>query len=134
MNRIRTWFCLALFTIAFAACKKDNSVNINGDIKLNLQNNGTVISAKSGQSIALTLQNPGDGGYDFDTPQFDGRILNLLKHIHIAPTSNNLGDFGTDTWLFAVTGSGNTALTITASRFGNNNSPVTMFNGTIKVN
>ena len=134
MYGIKTFFCVFFVAMAFTACKKDNSLNINGDIQLNLQNNGTSITAAAGESILLTLQNPGDGGYDFDTPQFDGGILNLLKHVHTAPTSNNIGDYGIDTWLFVVTSSGNTALTIPATRFGNNNSQVTMFSVTIKVN
>lgn len=105
------------------------SVQVNG------ADNGKTISLAHGQTLKVDLGNPGDGGYTFDTPQYDASVLSLKGHTHTPPVNTNLiGDFGTDTWEFIALKSGSTSLTVTASRSFEANSTVVMYTGKISVN
>jgi predicted secreted protein len=101
--------------LAFAACKKDNSPNMK-TISLTTVNSGTTVAAVKGQAITLTLSNPGDGGYQFNEPQFDAAILKLNSHTHLNATTNTAGNFGNDTWTFTALGGGTSPIIILASR------------------
>ena len=102
----------------------------NTDIKINLINsvfpdkkitsddNGKVVTLAKSQHVEIVLGNPGDGGYQFDAPEYDTSLLHLNTHSHIAPTSKNAlpGNFGTDVWEFTAIKSGSTDVSITATR------------------
>jgi len=64
----------------------------------------------------VTLSNPMDGGYEFNTPIYDAGVLTLSNHTHTAGDINRTGDGGTDTFNFTSLKSGTTNLSITASR------------------
>ncbi|MHB8206150.1 protease inhibitor I42 family protein [Mucilaginibacter sp.] len=114
MNGIKTSLLLVLI-IAIISCKKDN--NSKPVIKLTSADSGKALSATQGQKINITLSNPGDGGYVFNTWQYDSSILQLNSHTHINPTNTTIvGDFGSDVWLFTALNSGKSALSITVSR------------------
>lgn len=95
---------------------------------------GKTINITQGETIKLTLQNPGDGGYTFDAPKFDASVLSLANHEHNSPAASNIsGNFGSDTWEFTAKSSGYTTLTVTASRSWDKAHPIPIFNGTIAV-
>ncbi|MEI8130358.1 MAG: protease inhibitor I42 family protein [bacterium] len=82
--------------------------------------NGKVEALAVGQKFTLTLPNPGDGGYQFDNPEYDTSLVHLDNHTHLAPQANApLGNFGTDIWEFTSLAKGSTDLTISASRSWN---------------
>lgn len=122
------------FTICNPSCKKAGN-NLNSQVvQVDYNENGKTIAAAQGQTLTLTLGNPGDGGYAFDAPQYNTMVLSLINHTHIAPASNAIGDFGKDTWEFKALKTGTSALNITATRSFDKNNPVVMFSGTITVN
>jgi len=101
-------------------------------ISLTAANSGGTITAVKGQSITVTLSNPGDGGYQFNDPQYNASVLKLNSHTHANPVNSNaVGDFGTDTWTFTPQSSGTTTLSIAASR--GTADVVTMFSTNISV-
>lgn len=96
------------------ACKKER---VNADVQLTSQDSGKTTSVSNGETIALTVGNPGDGGYQFIDPKFDSSVLILNSHTHQPPKdSKMIGDFGTDTWKFTAIANGKTMLTVSASR------------------
>ena len=100
---------------------------------LDSYNNSSVI-ASLGQVMTLTLGNPGDGGYQFNTPIYNSAVLTLTNHVHTPPTDPRIvGDFGKDTWTFTANQRGNTNLQITASQSWEPNAPSTMFSTNIAV-
>jgi predicted secreted protein len=134
-NMKKILFFVLTFIIAFtgfnASCQKGNNMQT---VQVTAADTGKTISIAQGETIKLTLQNPGDGGYAFDAPKFDASILNLGNHAHNSPAAGNVsGNFGTDTWEFTAKSSGSTLLTVTASRSWDKAHPVTIFNGTIAV-
>ncbi len=91
-----------------------------------------------GQIISVTLCNPGDGGYKFDTPQYDSSILNLISHVNI-PIQSNIyppmpgGCYGNDVFKFQVLNTGTSKLNITASQPWIGGSTSNMFNATFVI-
>ncbi|MEO6633821.1 MAG: hypothetical protein ABIN13_18910, partial [Mucilaginibacter sp.] len=71
----------ALSLTSISSCKK-NGVSPKAIVQVDYTKNGQTISVATGQSLQLTLGNPGDGGYDFDTPQFNPLVLSLVSHTH----------------------------------------------------
>jgi predicted secreted protein len=106
-------FVAALFAIV--SCKKDTtSANI---INLTAADAGKTVAVSSGQTVSLTLGNPGDGGYVFDAPQCDTTVLHLNKHTFTPPANSLLvGAAGSDTFEFMPLKKGISTLAITASR------------------
>jgi len=102
--------CLAL------ACKKSSTTPTDNVINTTVTDNGKTIAVASGQTVAVTLNNPIDGGYEFNTPIYDAGVLNLSSHTHTPGDINRTGDGGTDTFNFTSLKSGTTNLSITASR------------------
>jgi len=96
-------------------------------------NNGNTFQISQGQTLRVTLSNPGDGGYTFDTPIYDSSILQLINHQHINSTYQLPGNFGNDYWEFQALNSGSTQLRITASRSWDSSSSYTPFTATIIV-
>jgi predicted secreted protein len=126
---------LGIFMLCISSCKKSgNGMSNQQSVQVNEQENGKTIALSKTQTLTITLGNPGDGGYAFDTPKFDASVLSITNHTHIAPTSNATGDFGKDTWEFKALKSGGSTIIITATRSFDVNNPVTIFSGTIAVN
>jgi predicted secreted protein len=122
------------FAVSVSSCKKGQRVNLPY-VQVNGADNGKTISLAQTQTLKVNLVNPGDGGYTFDTPQYDASILSLKSHTQAPPANTNLiGDFGTDTWEFIALKSGSTSLTVTASRSFEANSTVVIYTGKIAVN
>ncbi len=126
------FFAIAL--VAIATSCKNTAVNPNLPvIQLTAQDNGKTTLVSQGQLVQLTLSNPGDGGYDFDAPQYQKAVLSLKSQVHTLPTSGNIGDFGTDTWNFEALRSGPGTITVTATRGTDAGSTTVMFSGTVNV-
>jgi predicted secreted protein len=122
------------FAVFISSCKKGQHVNLPY-VQVNGADNGKTISLAQAQTLKVNLVNPGDGGYTFDTPQYDASILSLKSHTQTPPANTNVvGDFGTDTWEFIALKSGSTSLTVTASRSFEANSTVVIYTGKIAVN
>lgn len=121
--------------LAVTACSKDKAETPHTDVakKLTSVDAGKTASVTQGQSLTLTLVNPGDGGYEFDNPQFSSSVLTLVDHTHQAGNVNMIGDFGTDTWKFIANGKGTTTLEVTASRSWEKGMNVSIFSGQIAV-
>ncbi|MFI5138128.1 MAG: protease inhibitor I42 family protein [Sphingobacteriales bacterium] len=116
------------------SCKTGQDASNQSSVQITAQDSGKVVTLGLRQSLKITLANPGDGGYTFDTLQYNSALLSLASHVHTPPTTNAMGNFGTDTWVFSALKTGSTGLKVTATRGTDKNSTVTMFNGTIAVN
>jgi predicted secreted protein len=117
--------------LAIASCKKD--IQVTDNVMLTDDDAGKKLTIASGQKCTLSLNNPGDGGYNLDKPQLDSTIIHLEKYEHIAPANGLTGDAGKDNWQFTPVRIGITILKITATRPWNNGGTVTMFTDTIVV-
>jgi len=117
MKAVRFTTILFIITTTIFSCKKDNSQGTNATVKLGIADTGKIVAVSKGQTISVTLENPGDGGYSFNAWQYDNTVLNLNSHTHINPTNTNVaGDFGTDVWVFSTLKTGSSAVLLTASR------------------
>jgi predicted secreted protein len=126
-----------IFIIAFTglvnSCKKGEGAS-QQLVQINALANGKTTTISEGQTLAITLGDPGDGGYTFDPLQYDQSVLKLVVHkLNPPPANSPTGDFGTDTWSFSALKAGATTVVITASQGNNANSTVAMFSGTIAV-
>jgi predicted secreted protein len=134
---MKTKLNLAIFIIAVilftSACKKAEETPVPAEIKITAQQNGQPVPLAKGQTLDITLQNPGDGLYSFDTPQYDGAVLRFVDHLHQGPSNNNAGNFGTDSWDFVALKSGTTTLNITATRGADKTTTVTMQSNSVSV-
>src|ERR1700758_1923741 len=111
-NRILVLTVVIALSAVFLSCKKSGN-NPYTPLQITVLDTGKTIDLKKGQSLKLTLANPGDGGYDFDAPVYDSSLLTLVKHTRTPPpSSNRVGDFGTDTWEFSGINTGSTTLRI----------------------
>jgi predicted secreted protein len=122
---------LSLAIFAFVSCKKNGSKPII--MSLTALDSGKTVSLAQGQIVRITLGNPGDGGFTFNTWQYDATILHLDNHTRILPTNTQItGDFGSDEWQFTALKSGVSTLKISATR-GQAGIPVNMFNDMVNV-
>jgi len=78
--------------------------------------NGKVVDVQNGQKITVTLVNPGDGGYQFNTPSYDKSVLKLVSHINIPPVVMMPGASGNDVFEFQAIHNGSSKIEISASR------------------
>ena len=111
-------------------------VNPSNELQLTSNDNGKTINVSNGQIIVITLRNPGDGGYQFDTPNYDSSILKLISHTHNTPASTTpiiVGNFGTDVFKFQALNSGTSQIKITASRSWESGSGISIFSSTFVV-
>lgn len=126
-NPIIYFIAVALFV--FAACKKGSS---GLTVQLTAADSNKTIAVTNGEKILITLANPGDGGFNFHSWQYNSSVLKLVGHTRNYPAnSDRIGDFGSDTWQFNAIASGTSSLKITATQ-----SPayvVTLFRGTVRV-
>jgi len=99
------------------SCHKDKNMGDNAVKQLTAADAGSKASVTMGQTISLTLGNPGDGGYQFNNPKYNTSVLTLASHTHQGAANTNLiGNFGSDTWNFTAKETGTTTLEVTASR------------------
>jgi predicted secreted protein len=131
MNRLKyAIFLVSILMIGVISCKKDN--NSKPTIQLTSADSGKALAVAQGQKISITLANPGDGGFNFNTWQYDSSVLQLNSHTHIPPANPDLiGNYGTDVWVFTTLKSGTTTLSISATR--TSAEVVSMFADTVKV-
>lgn len=117
------------------SCKKVQIQNKPNPIQvqINAQNSGQTTTLAPGQNMLLTLPNPGDGGYQFDPPQYNDSIITLKNHTRIVPVKAATGDFGSDAWEFTAANKGSGYLTITATRGTIKSSTIVIFKGMITV-
>ncbi len=116
-------------TIVLASCKKDNNAR-QAALRLSVVDTGKTLSLIKGQTISVTVSNPGDGGFTYNDWQYNSTVLHLDSHTHTAPANaQSVGDFGTDTWQFTSLQSGTSILKLTATQ----SYTVTMFNDNIVV-
>jgi len=137
LNVMKTKLNLAVFGLTLllfaAACKKAEETPAPAELKITAQQNGQAVTLVQGQTLDLTLQNPGDGLYTFDQPQYDATVLRFVDHLHQGPTNTNVGNFGIDSWDFVAIKAGSTTLNITATRGTDNNTAVTMQSNGVSV-
>ena len=89
-------------------------------VYINADANDTTVSVKKGDTVNLTLQNYGDGGYIWTITRIDEKILFQTNQFNWG-SSGMLGDFGKDTWVFTATQTGSTTLSLDCKRpFGEN--------------
>jgi predicted secreted protein len=132
---IFTIIFLIAFTGLINSCKKGRSDPNPSSVEVTGQDNGKTIAISTGESLELTLGNPGDGGYTFDAPQYNSAVLSLKSHTRSLPKASTIdGNFGTDTWEFRPLTTGTTSVTITATRGSDKTSTIVIFTGSIAVN
>lgn len=90
-------------------------------VKVTSDDNNKTVTLTTKDTLQITLDNPGDGGYTFQDPTFDATALQSEGHTHQDPTQSSttspiVGNFGTDTWTFQPLKAGQSTLTITAKR------------------
>jgi predicted secreted protein len=134
---MKTKLNLAVFSLTLilftAACKKAEETPMPAEVKITAQQNGQPVTLAKGQTLDVTLQNPGDGNYSFDQPKYDATVLRFVDHLHQAPTNNKAGNAGIDSWDFVAIKTGSTTLSITATRGSDKNTTVTMLTNNIAV-
>jgi hypothetical protein len=103
----------------------DNMIIDNKELKkieLSSVDDEKNVVVTKGQIIAITVRNPGDGGFRFDDPKYDSSILQLKNKTHITgmidPDVNvvRTGDFGEDIFEFESINIGKSKIDITASQ------------------
>jgi predicted secreted protein len=122
----------AVFAIS-SACNKAQDAPVPAEMKITVQQNGQPVSLVKGQTLDITLQNPGDGLYSFDQPKYDATVLRFVDHLHQDPTNNYVGNFGTDSWDFVAIKAGATTLTFTATRGADSSTTATMLSNNVSV-
>jgi predicted secreted protein len=110
--------CIVIIAcLAIVSCHKDKNTVDNAVKQLTAADAGGTTSVTAGQTISLTLGNPGDGGYQFNNPQYNTSVLTLVSNKeHVGVHPGLVGDFGSDIWTFTAKGSGTTTLEVTAHR------------------
>lgn len=104
-------------------------------IALTDKDNATTLTIKKGQLFTLTLPDHIDGGYRFDTIQYDAAIITLQKHAEDPPAPNSPpGRAGTGTWVFIALKKGKTAVRVNATRPWKGGGTVTVFENNVMVN
>jgi|SRR6185503_15114106 len=134
---MKTKLNLAIFTLTLilftSACKKAEDSPAPAQVQITAQQNGQPVTLAKGQTLEVTLQNPGDGLYSFDQPKYDAWVLRFVAHLHQGPTNNYIGNTGTDTWDFVAVRAGKTTLTITATRGSDASTTATMLSNSVSV-
>ena len=109
------------------------------DLKLTSPDNGKTLNVANGQTIEITLANPGDGGYQFNTPDYDNSIIKLISttsipYVSASGTPIRVGNFGTVVFKFQTLNVGQSKINITASRsWEKSGNGVSIFSSTIVV-
>ncbi|QEC75046.1 protease inhibitor I42 family protein [Mucilaginibacter ginsenosidivorax] len=118
--------------LAIMSCHKDKNTGDSAIKQLTSTDSGSTATVSMGQTISLTLGNPGDGGYQFNDPKYNSSVLTLVSHKeNVGVHAGMIGDFGKDIWTFTAKGSGTTTLEVTAHR--GNTEIISMFSNQIVV-
>jgi predicted secreted protein len=81
------------------------------------RDNGREYTVHPGERFTLNLRDPGDGGYSFLTPAYDGAVLNMVGEHRTAPSEpRRMGDFGRMVYEFEAVKAGQTVLTVPIKR------------------
>jgi predicted secreted protein len=79
--------------------------------------NGRNFKVKVGQKLTVNLRDPGGGGYNFLTPEYDQSILKMVGERHLPRTEPpRMGDFGRKVYEFQAVKDGQTNLVIPIKR------------------
>lgn len=76
---------------------------------------GTTVTIRAGDSLRLTLQDYGDGGYSWNITGRDATRLALTSSDHVNG-SGRIGDFGSNLWLFTALQPGTSSLEMVCAR------------------
>jgi predicted secreted protein len=103
---------------------------------VNLTDNdaGKTLATKKGQVFTLTLPDHVDGGYRFDTIQYNTAVIALQKHSASTPPPNSAPGYpGIGTWKFIAIKKGTTNIKVTATRPWKGGGTVTVFENKVMV-
>lgn len=120
--------------------EQNQIINKNTDISKNKfyltdKENKTKNTILKGNTVFITLGNPGDGGYQFENPIYDKTLFVLKNHTHKNPApSGVVGDFGTDTWEFLSVKKGTSNIVIDISRPWDKSNKINDFTSSIIIN
>ncbi len=125
MKSKTTLIIVGLVAIAAVAAGTVIGVNLTSEKPMNKQTpsivyinadaNDTTVSVKKGDTVNLTLQDYGDGGYIWTITRIDEKLLFQTNQFNWGG-SGMLGDFGKDTWVFTSTQTGSTTLSLDCKR------------------
>ena len=86
-------------------------------LRLDLDREGSAAAAlKPGETLLLTVRDPGAGGYQFSGASFDPAVLRLDKFWTEPPNDPKPGDFGTAYFVFTALKEGSTTVEIRIRR------------------
>ncbi len=81
------------------------------------RDNGREYTVHPGERFTLNLRDPGDGGYSFLTPAYDGAVLKMVGEHRTPPGEpRRMGDFGRMVYEFEAVQAGRTTLTVPIKR------------------
>jgi predicted secreted protein len=87
------------------------------DLVITNKDNDRAFRVNVGQKIILNLRDPGGGGYNFLTPEYDQGILKMVGERHISRAEPpRMGDFGRMVYEFQALQKGKTSLVIPIKR------------------
>jgi predicted secreted protein len=125
MKMKKSILIIGLVTIAVIAAGTVIGVNLTNQKNINPKTQSTVyfsaidhnttVSIKKGNTVNLTLNDYGDGGYLWTITQCDTNLLRQTDQFTWG-SSGMLGDFGKDTWIFSAVNTGSTTLQLTCQR------------------
>jgi predicted secreted protein len=137
INVMKIKLNLAVSTVAMllftTACRKSEETPVPAELKITAEQNGQPLTLAKGQTLEITLQNPGDGNFSFDQPQYNATVIRFVDHLHQGPANNYVGNYGTDSWDFIAIKPGNTTLAITATQNAGKGATVTMLSNSVSV-
>ena len=120
-------FAAGLFLAGSLRHTQRQAVNLTED------DSGKPITVSKGAIILLKLHDHVDGGYRFDSLQYNATVIKLQKHSNVAPAKNRYGSSGIDTWQFTATAKGKSVLKLTATRPWKGGGTVTVFDNLVIV-
>jgi predicted secreted protein len=98
---------ISLLTVQAASC----------ELVITKKENGRNFKMQVGQKLTLNLRDPGGGGYNFLTPEYDQGILKMVGDRHIPRAEPpRMGDFGRQVYEFEAIKEGQTALVVPIKR------------------
>jgi predicted secreted protein len=125
MKTKKSLIIIGLVAIVAVAAGTVIGVNLNSEkpmnkqtsstVSINADANDTIVSVKKGDTVNLTLQDYGDGGYVWTITRIDEKLLFQTDQFNWG-SSGMLGDFGKDTWVFTAAQTGTTTLSLECIR------------------
>ncbi len=96
-------------------------------LTLTEKDSGRTVTLKVGETLLLSLRNPGSGGYQALPPVFDAGVLTLLSQRDQAPLKPRPGDFGCLEFTWQARRPGATEVTVNIARPWEKNKPPEQF-------